>query len=245
MAEGLQGGRDREHPYLKTRTELKGDPMPVDTPGTIYLAGPMRGLPDYNFPAFFEAAGELRDLGYSVISPAEREDLSTLMEQGAKDLKQYMEKDLADVCRVDAVVVLPGWQQSTGARLEVYVADRVDVPVLRWPDLSPARHPLSKRIHEILFEWGKLHDLKSMDYGRDDDPFANVRSSTEYGVAAWIGALIRAGDKDIRLKTYALKRKLQNESVEDSFDDRGVYTAIAKVLWEEEQGRFEPAAFGP
>src|SRR5207245_10917894 len=45
-----------------------------------------------------------------------------------------------------------------------------------------ARHPNSARFHQILKELGELHDKKQADYGRGDDPFANVRASTEWGV---------------------------------------------------------------
>lgn len=39
----------------------------------LYLAGPMRGMPNYNFPAFWIAATELRTKGYTVYSPAEHD----------------------------------------------------------------------------------------------------------------------------------------------------------------------------
>lgn len=37
----------------------------------IYLAGPMTGLPEHNFPAFHAEAARLRGLGYHVENPAE------------------------------------------------------------------------------------------------------------------------------------------------------------------------------
>lgn len=38
---------------------------------TTYLAGPMTGLPDLNFPTFHARAAELRALGHEVVNPAE------------------------------------------------------------------------------------------------------------------------------------------------------------------------------
>jgi len=96
------------------------------------------------------------------------------------------------------------------------------------------RHPGSTRFHEILKELGDLHDLKQNDYGRGDDPFANLRASTEWGIRPWIGALVRLNDKVRRLQSFALKGSLANESVKDSLLDISVYSAIALVLYEEE-----------
>ena len=37
----------------------------------VYIAGPMTGLPDFNYPAFNAAAAKLRALGLEVLNPAE------------------------------------------------------------------------------------------------------------------------------------------------------------------------------
>ena len=97
------------------------------------------------------------------------------------------------------------------------------------------RHPSSERFHQVLRELGDVHDLKSKDYGRTEDPFANVRGSTEWGMPAWMGAMIRATDKLRRLQTYAQKGELANEPVKDAFIDLAVYSVIGLVLYEEEQ----------
>lgn len=99
---------------------------------------------------------------------------------------------------------------------------------------SEAKAPLRSRFQELLAEIDALHTKKQADYGADNDPFANVRASTEWGVPAWVGALIRATDKVRRLQTYAKRGTLANEGVEDSFKDLAVYALIGLVLWEEE-----------
>ena len=96
------------------------------------------------------------------------------------------------------------------------------------------RHPNSARFHKILEGLGQLHDKKQADYGRGDDPFANVRASTEWGVPTWIGVMIRLTDKVRRLQSLALKGKLANESAEDSLRDIACYAIIALVLREQE-----------
>jgi len=98
----------------------------------VYLAGPMRGIPEYNFPAFVAAAAKLRTLGYTVWNPAEYDveiDGFNPKTDFAKDLKYYMKRDLPAVLDSDMVVVLPGWTTSKGAQLEVHVAEECDIPV--------------------------------------------------------------------------------------------------------------------
>jgi hypothetical protein len=74
---------------------------------------------------------------------------------------------------------------------------------------SGDRHPLSARFHEILREHGEMHDRKQADYGKADDPFANVRSSDEFGVTGWVGAMIRLNDKVKRLQSFCRTRGLR------------------------------------
>jgi hypothetical protein len=82
---------------------------------------------------------------------------------------------------------------------------------------------------------GELHDRKQADYGRGDDPFANVRASTEWGMPAWVGAMVRLTDKVRRLQTFADKGELANEGAIDSFNDIAVYAVIARVLYEQDK----------
>lgn len=80
-----------------------------------------------------------------------------------------------------------------------------------------------------------MHDRKQADYGRGDDPFANVRASEEWGIKGWVGAMVRAQDKVRRLQTFAQRGSLVNEPVRDSLLDLAVYALIALVLYEEEE----------
>jgi hypothetical protein len=80
----------------------------------------------------------------------------------------------------------------------------------------------------------KLHDAKSQDYGAINDPLANVRASEDFGVPAWVGALVRQNDKLTRIKSFLNRGELVFEKVEDSLLDSAVYAIIACVLYEEE-----------
>lgn len=106
----------------------------------------------------------------------------------------------------------------------LYIDDRA----WRWPT---GRHVKSREFHGLLQEIGDLHDKKQLDYGSERDPFANVRASEEFGIPAWVGSLMRANDKMVRLKNFAMKGELANESAEDSMYDIAVYVLIALILY--------------
>jgi hypothetical protein len=103
----------------------------------IYIAGPMTGVKDFNFPLFFETEEKLKELGYEVINPAHN-DGKTLEEalisagspeRPSKPWSHYMRRDLAHVLEVEALCVLPDWQNSKGAKLEVHVAEELGLPI--------------------------------------------------------------------------------------------------------------------
>jgi hypothetical protein len=89
------------------------------------------------------------------------------------------------------------------------------------------------RFEDITNQMVALHNKKGADYGSGTDPYANVRASQEFGIAPWIGALVRLNDKITRLKSFIRNGNLQNESVEDSIRDIQVYSVIMQILYEE------------
>jgi hypothetical protein len=92
----------------------------------------------------------------------------------------------------------------------------------------------SERFHELLNTIGELHDKKQADYGKESDPFANIRATEAWGMPAWVGAMMRANDKVHRLQSFVVNGNVKNESVEDSLMDIAVYALIALVLFEED-----------
>lgn len=100
----------------------------------IYIAGPMRGHKEFNFPAFNNAAEKLRSHGHVVFNPAERDnekhgtDISKGNEHGDEklaaaqhgfNLREALAADCAWICMTaEAVAMLPGWAQSKGAVAE-------------------------------------------------------------------------------------------------------------------------------
>ena len=82
----------------------------------VYVAGPMTGIPDFNFPAFNAEAAKLRDVGFWVENPAEHG-----IWEGA-EWQDYLRYDLTRLALCDQIHLLPGWSKSKGARLEMHIA---------------------------------------------------------------------------------------------------------------------------
>jgi hypothetical protein len=101
---------------------------------SVYIAGPMSGYPEFNFPAFFAAENRLRAEGYEVFNPAaksQEEELDKeafitgdnlrVIEQGFDFRKCYL-WDVEKVIYANAIYMLRGWQYSPGAVGEHAVA---------------------------------------------------------------------------------------------------------------------------
>lgn len=95
----------------------------MTTLAPIYLSGPMTGLPELNFPAFMVAASALRAKGMQVVNPAE------LNPDPAAGWAQCMRVDIKALCDCAALALLPGWQNSKGAHLELQIAHRLGLQI--------------------------------------------------------------------------------------------------------------------
>lgn len=112
----------------------------------IYLAGPMRNIPHFNFPAFHQATEKLRALGFYVFNPAEADvnrqnddafvalnttgDLDKAAERGF-DLRSALAEDTAFISKeADLIAMLPGWERSKGAIAEKALATALGLDVI-------------------------------------------------------------------------------------------------------------------
>lgn len=91
---------------------------------TVYIAGPMSGYEDCNYPAFHRAAEQLQQAGFEVMNPA---NADKRVEFG--HYTDFLREDLRMLLDSDAVALLPNWFQSVGARNEVQVAGTIGMEV--------------------------------------------------------------------------------------------------------------------
>lgn len=90
----------------------------------IYIAGPMTGYAEYNYPAFLAAAEEWRKEGWEVLNPAEN-----FGGDKTKDYATYIRADLQMLAQADAMAFLPGWERSKGATFEHSVGSMLGLPM--------------------------------------------------------------------------------------------------------------------
>lgn len=117
--------------------------MTEKQPLRVYIAGPMRGIPYLNFPAFDDAEKHLRESKCLPVSPAEMDrqagfdPLTLPAETDWTDLDSLdfslhaaIDRDLAALKNCDAIYLLNGWQKSRGATAEKGIAEWLGLTVM-------------------------------------------------------------------------------------------------------------------
>lgn len=89
----------------------------------IYIAGPMTGIPEHNYPAFNAAAAELQGLGWTVVNPADHGEIADF------EWSDYLRLDICKLARCTDIYLLRGWPQSKGATLEYTIASALGMPI--------------------------------------------------------------------------------------------------------------------
>lgn len=142
----------------------------------IYLAGPMSGLPEFNYPAFNHTAKLFRDKGHEVLNPAENFSGDTSL-----PYPTYCGAAMKQTLEADAIVLLHGWFYSFGAQLELLVALAAGKKVYEFDfygTLSPEWTPSERQwrmdslakgvkrsvIRESEADWRPPENIRQIDY---------------------------------------------------------------------------------
>ncbi len=95
---------------------------------TAFISGPItKRLKTYQY-AFADAQMVLEFLGYKVLNPA-------WLPKGLKD-KDYETVNDAMLSVADAIVLLPGWEKSPGARREARLAEELRKQIMTYGQLD-------------------------------------------------------------------------------------------------------------
>lgn len=109
---------------------------------TIYVAGPMRGYEDYNYPAFDDRAKMLEDAGWSVVNPAKldkeqgkpmSDPLSFAPDTNYEDhefMRSALKRDMVAICdECTAIYMMRDWEKSRGAKAEWHLAKAMGLDI--------------------------------------------------------------------------------------------------------------------
>jgi hypothetical protein len=217
-------------------------------PERIYLAGPMTGYPGHNFDAFHRAAQRLKAAEWDVVNPAENFG-------GRTDLPRadYMRADVAALVECDAIALLPGWQESRGAKAEYLLAREmglktIDVamlaPLIGAPDarveltaVCDGSPPSSEGTTESILDEAKgpTNGSRQADYGHPRDDFARTALMWNGILAAKLrdGAAITATDVPLCLIAVKLARQAHRHKRDNLVDIAGYARTAAMVTGEE------------
>jgi hypothetical protein len=138
-------------------------PPPTGQRRSVYICGPMRGIPEFNFPAFDRAAAKFRALGWHVISPAEMDRSHGLNEKGNDgvdrfsydEIRAFIHRDYNAIVGTlraengDALAVLPGWYNSTGGTAELHLARWAKLQILDAETTHPLRIDFPKPVQIV------------------------------------------------------------------------------------------------
>lgn len=115
----------------------------------LFISGPMRGIPRYNFPAFDAARTAFEAVGFTVVTPADLDravgfDAMTLPAdtdwhaEAGFDVKAAMLRNIDALLDCDGVVFLDLWNGSHGCLIERLIAERCGIPyqIQAWLRLS-------------------------------------------------------------------------------------------------------------
>lgn len=104
----------------------------------IFIAGPMRGYPYYNFDKFDAYENFLKDRGIECVNPARISRKFKEVEVN-NDINVYnemvrLQQEAEKTC--NAILLLDGWQWSEGVKLEVKTAAENDFQFLLEEDIT-------------------------------------------------------------------------------------------------------------
>lgn len=223
----------------------------------LYIAGPMTGIPLYNFPAFDQAAKDLRAAGYDVVNPAEMDRASGFDPVADPSLvctpemrRAFLSKDKAALKDCDGVALLDGWDASSGVAEELDAFSEIH-PVGKSAHLSWWIHQAvpERNASESTTPPETILDLaasvtsgdRQRDYGHPRDNHACTAALW----TAWLNrvAEARGGDRTLTAQDVCALNILQkvsrwaNKLTRDTLVDVAGFARNAEQVGEREGGK--------
>lgn len=191
---------------------------------SVYISGAMAGLPDFNYPKFFEVEKKIVDLWdkHLIFNPARIDELFDLKER-TNTREWYLTKALDMLLCCNSIVMLDGWQNSAGARLEFEIAKELKMQIYD-ENLQPYKVNILEEADRLV------NGPRQQSYGHPKDNFTDIGR-------IW-GSLLRIDDippEKVALMMAGLKigRQIECTSLDSKVDCIGYM--LAKHMIEEEK----------
>jgi nucleoside 2-deoxyribosyltransferase len=209
----------------------------VTTHTRIYIAGPMTGRPDFNFPAFHAAAARLRRAGWQVVNPAENFG-------GRTDLPRatYLRADIVLLAQCDAIALLPGWDGSAGATLEAIIAVELGLRFIDAATCDPMEEPPRTQFSAEHGMASVLDTAKRITEGGRQRDYGHPADDFERTAQMWTailceklakGTSVTAEDVPLCMIAVKLARQAHRHKRDNLVDIAGYARAAAMAVGEE------------
>ena len=190
----------------------------------VYIAGPMTGYSEFNYPAFNDAAKRWRKAGHEVVNPAENEGGDTSLPYA-----YYMRQDIGHVLSVEAIAVLPGWQQSKGASLEVSIGRILGYPIFDALTMEPYAESALQEAQRLV------HGDRGAAYGHPADDFA--RTGRMWGAILGLSGPVSPELVGLCMAAVKISREVNKPSRDNRVDLAG-YAETVQMIHDREPDEY-------
>lgn len=205
----------------------------------IYVAGPMSGQPNLNFPAFMEAGEQIEAMGHEPVVPIDDDEHvdgrptveSFIATADPEQRAELLKRDLKLLVECDAIAVLDGWRESNGASMEVRVARELEMPVLDAETLEPVAETCLQKANRIV------DGVRQQDYGHPLDDFSKTAGMLNGLFRDKLAGGARFEPEDIPLFMQCVKmsRERNKPNPDNWTDGAGYWRTLEKVYQERER----------
>lgn len=192
----------------------------------VFIAGPMTGITDWNYPAFNAAAAKLREEGLLVFNPAE-----LFGGDPTHDRSEYIREDISALLDSETVVMLPGWKRSVGASREHDIAVELGLEIT-YPEGDEPDEQQRVPGESVLQEAQRIiHGARRRDYGHPKQDWDKVASMW----SVIFGAPVTSQQVGLAMICLKVVRHLFRPKRDNLVDISG-YSGCVELVMEVEEG---------
>lgn len=218
-----------DDPTSNHEVEFPPNMTPKTKQLTIYLSGPMTGLPDFNKPAFDAYAEKFRAKGFRVLSPPELDGGDT-----TQPYDFYIRRDVRVLIEegVDRIYMMPGWHKSKGAQLEKHVAELCGIGIYDAETEQPWEETLLQEAQRLV------HGDRGDNYGHPIEDFGRTAGMLTHLLSDKLRKDVTLTARDVWMIMVCVKlSRERNRPKRDNRVDIAGYAETGQMVEDEAQRR--------